>query len=314
MSESLSPSEVQSLFAGLNLAGGAAASTGRLNSAADQTMPGDQFTLPMSLNGDELESLQAWHTELGKAWSRGWTERFASRFTLHTAGLSVVRLRDFISEHTAWQGFQVAPTGHEFPIWVVLDVPLVAAHLDCLLGGTEPAGQPTPRSASPLEQQLTGRLVRSICESLPGSRTTSDFRITAVNSTADWIAGVPVYLACEIVQLDFELRGSGFNGHLSLAIPRVACDALTLPHAAVLPNRNSAGRSLQLRATLAPISLSPTELQELQVGDVLLISQGDQAQCLVSWDGQQQFTATVGAHQGHKAIRLTEPTTKSQTS
>jgi flagellar motor switch protein FliM len=308
MSEPLSPSEVQSLFAGLNLAGGATETTGGSNSASDQTWAGDQFTLPMALDGNELATLQAWQEAFSQEWSRTWTEPFASRFAIQNGTVRVIRLRDFVSAHGDWQGFQVISMRHDCPLWVTLDATLVAAYVDCLLGGQEPAGPLPRRTPGPLEQQLTARLVRSVCDALFGSTPATDWQIRAVNSTTDWIAGIPVYLACEIVQWDFELRSSETSGHLSLAIPRSACSTLSSSHANTRSSPASATATLKLRATLPTISLSSTELQELQVGDVLLTSQGDQAACLVSWDGQQRFTASIGAHQGHKAIRLAAAT------
>ena len=305
MSEPLSPSEVHSLFAGLNLAGSVTDATGRSNSASDQTWAGDQFTLPMTLDGNEFATLKAWQETFRREWSHTWTEPFASRFAIQNSTLRVIRLRDFVSAHSEWQGFQVVATRHDRPLWVALDATLVAAHVDCLLGSQESVSQPTLRTPGPLEQQLTCRLVRSIGDALLGSRPAADWQIKTVNSANDWIAGIPVYLACEIVQFDFELRCSETSGHLSLAIPRGACGTLSSPQSSVPSTAVSETTKFQLRATLPTISLSPTELQELQVGDVLLTSQGNQAPCQVSWDGQQRFTASVGAHQGRKAIRLT---------
>lgn len=303
MSETLSPSEIQSLFAGLDLAGGPTGSLGRSTSIPEQTFAADQFTLPMAMDGEELAALQAWQTAFGKSWSQTWTEPFSSRCSLQIADLQVVRLRDFVTTRAGWQGFQVTASQHGFPVWIALDDTLVAAHLDCLLGGTEPSTDLTPRAYGPLEQQLTGRLVTGLCESLFASHAAAEWQIKIVNSTADWIAGIPVYLSCEIVQFDFDLRCSGANGHLSLGIPRGACHRLSSFRT---PGTSTATSptAVQLRVTLPPISLSPIEFQDLRVGDVLLTPQVGQAPCLVSCHGQPRFTASIGSHQGHKAIRL----------
>lgn len=305
MSETLSHSEIQSLFAGLDLAGGAAGSLGRSASTPEQTWAADQFTLPMTLDGPELAALQAWQTAFGTRWSTAWTEPFASRFTLQNAELKVVRLRDFVNRHEGWQGYQVTAGERQVPVWMALDANLVATHLDCLLGGTEPVSDLTPRPRGPLEQQLTSRLVTGLCEALFSSQGAAEWQIKPVNSAADWIAGIPVYLSSEIVQFDFELRCSGASGHLSLGIPRGACDRLSSFRAAPAANSTRNIQTVQLRVTLPPIPLSLTEFQELQVGDVLLTPQGNQDPCLVSYDGRPRFTASIGAHQGHKAIRLT---------
>ena len=308
MSETLSPSEVQSLFAGLDLAGSAAGMHGRSIAASDPTWSGDQFTLPMALDGGEHAALLAWQAAFGKDWSAAWTEPFVSRFSLGNTELHVIRLRDFVTAHAGWQGFQVTAGERGFPVWLALDDPLLGAHLDCLLGGDEGATPTALRARGPLEQQLAGRFVQSVCESLFAPRTAAGWQIKAVNSEADWIAGIPVFLACEIVQFDFEIVGAGVIGRLSVGIPRGACHKLHSPQASSSPSIAASSTTVQLKATLPTLSLLPTEFQQLQVGDVLLTSQNDQAPCQVSWDGQQRFTASVGSHQGHKAIRLTAAT------
>ncbi len=305
MSETLSPSELQSLFAGLDLAGGAAGPHGRSFSTSDPNWSGDQFTLPLTLTGEEQAALLAWQAAFGKDWSAAWTEPFASRFRLGKVELHVIRMRDFVTDHASWQGFQVTAGERGFPVWLALDDPLLAAHLDCLLGGDEGATRPALRARGPLEQQLAGRLVQSVCASLFAPQTAARWQVKAVNSTTDWIAGIPVYLACEIVQFDFEIVGPGAIGQLSLGIPRGACHKLHSPQTGGIPAVTSSSTTVQLRVTLPTVSLSPTEFQQLQVGDVLLTSQNDRAPCQVFWGGRQRFTASVGSHQGHKAIRLT---------
>ncbi|MES2788948.1 MAG: hypothetical protein V4719_04945, partial [Planctomycetota bacterium] len=261
MSETLSPSEVQSLFAGLDLSGGATASPGRQPAAPEQTWSSDQFTLPVAVAGDELARLQAWQTAFGTSWSQAWTAPFSSSFSLKKpSDLRVVRLRDYVTQHVGWQGFQVTSSRHDFPLWVALDDVLVAAHLDCLLGDQTPSAGAAQRSRGLLENQLTSRLVNSVCEALFIARagTTPEWQFKPVSSVADWIAGIPVYLSCEIVQFDFEVFFSGTSGRLSLGIPRGACDRLA-PSRLTSADHSGCGVAkpaiVQLVATLGQISL-----------------------------------------------------------
>lgn len=308
MSGTLSPSEVQSLFAGLDLSAGQPAGSGTGLTAQEPQADADQFTLPLSLVASELATLEAWQTAIAERFSETATAPLRGRIAPQAAGFQLLRLRDFVTAHSDWHCFQVAPARGGDPVWIALDELLAATHLNCLLGANGPNATSTSgrRPWGALELQLTGRLVNALCESMFAQRSSSQaetWMIKPIQSAAEWIAGLPVYLSCEVVQLQFEVACSGLIGRLSIGIPRRACLDLFRPKSGEGAASNA--QFLTVRATLPPISLTTSEFNQLQVGDVLLTTRNSPAACLVLVDGQLRFEATIGAHQGHKAIRLT---------
>lgn len=313
----LSPSEMHSLFAGLDLASGGAGHCGSVQSARNPPPNADQFTLPLELAADEQAGLQGWQVAFSEHWKETWPESIRNRWSIRNISCKVTRLRDFIAANVDRHRFQMATANTEFMHWLTFDNRLIAAHLDALLGANDT--DPTSgehRMWGPLEHQLTGRLVNGISDSLlpalPGA-TRSGWKISAVDSAEEWLAGLPVFLSCELVEFDLEISCSGSAGRFNIGIPRAIVSRYLDSRSsfAASPARSitgSSGESESLRATLNPISLSQADFNQLEVGDVLLTGDGAQAICQVSLNGQPKFQATIGSHQGHKAIRLVADT------
>lgn len=313
MSGMLSPSEIHSLLTGLDLVRGANSGAVSADSASTAPLSADQFTLPLELAVDERHGLQAWQAAFAQRWQQTWPESIRRRWSIVDIACSVTRLRDFIAANASRHRFQVATTASEFTHWLTIDTCLVTGHLDALLGAsdTEPITGGY-RISGPLEHQLTGRLVNGISDSLfphlPGVNR-SGWKISVVDSAEDWLAGVPVFLSCELVEFEIEVSCRGTVGHLHIGIPRALVSRCPDPRpslgtSSVPPIIGSSGESVSLRATLNPVSLSQAQFDQLQVGDVLLTGEDAQGICQVSINGQPRFQATIGSHQGQKAIRL----------
>lgn len=312
MSGMLSSSEIHSLFAGLDLARGEASGSGSPESACNTPLNADQFTLPLELAAAEREALQTWQTAFAERWMQAWPEAIRSRWSITDISFGVTRLRDFASANSNWRRFQVATASSDFTHWLAVEDRLVVAHLDSLLGAGDIVSDGSlNRTWGPLEQQLTLRLVNGVSDSLfstaPGLNR-SGWKITAVESTEDLIAGVLVFLSCELIQFDIEVACSSARAHLQIGIPRGLGSRLLETKSLLVTSSGQSfdpsGETMSLRATLNPVTLSPTEFDQLQVGDVLLTGEDAGATCRVSLNGQPKFQATIGSHQGHKAVRL----------
>ncbi len=311
----LSPSEIHSLFHGLDLSRSANGLDGPAGSSLESSAESDQFTLPLALAPAERSALLSWQAAFGERWRQSWPERLRSQFALVNAAVNATRLRDFVSTLTDGHGFQAQSSHPQRVLWMVIDEGFVAIHLSCLLGAGESQVTPTvPLTWGSVEQQLTSRLVQGACEILFPETTgqdQSEWRFESVNSPADWIASAPVFLSCELVHFDFEIKGPASSGRLNIAIPRsLAVDfpGIQLSPAASTGEVNMDLRpteTVDLRAILVPLELSQDEFSQLQVGDVLLTAQANQSPCLVVVNGQPRYQATIGSHQGHKAVRLT---------
>jgi flagellar motor switch protein FliM len=301
----LSPSEIESLFGGLDLS-----RTTALNSLdktdTNQTLAAGQFALPLSLVESDRAHLHAWHAECVERWKQTWPESIRHRWSIGSVSIDVQRLRDFFSTIDGWRAFQVSSESADQAHWIVLDDGLIAAHLDCVLGASdlEPSSDRC-QTWGPLEAQLTNRLVADISHSLfpsPAASSNPAWQIAPIDPATDWLSRVPVFLSAEIVQFHLEVNCSGSTGRVRLAIPRSIAN--TLRATSGTTPASSSSKVVELRATLLPIALSRSELNQLQIGDVILTGQPGEATCLVQVTGQRTFEASIGSHQDHKAVRL----------
>lgn len=317
MSGTISPSEMHSLFAGLDLAHGGTGRCGSVESARTPRLSADQFTLPLELAVDERNGLQAWQSALAERWQQTWPESIRSRWSIGGISCKATRLREFMAATVGQHRFQVARGDAEFTHWLSVDDGLVTGHLDALLGASEADSDSDPRRKwGPVEHQLTSRLINSISDSLFPALPEANrpgWQISTIASAEELLSGVSVFLSCELVEFDLVVSRRGSAGHLRIAISRALVSHCLAPGSsyATSPAQSgvgSGGESVSLRATLGPVTLSPAEFDQLQVGDVVLIGGDAQATCQVSSGGQSRFRATIGSHQGHKAIRLVAET------
>lgn len=313
MSGMLSPSEIHSLFAGLDLVRGEAGGNGSLESTCNAPIGAEQFTLPLELAAVERDALQVWQSAFAERWMQTWPEAIRHRWSISNIVCEVTRLRDFVAAQGDWRRFQVATVSSEFTHWLAVDDRLVVAHLDSLLGACDiDSDGSLNRTWGPLEQQLTLRLVNGVSDSLFPTTTglnRSGWKLSAVDSAEDLLAGVPVFLSCELIQFDIEVACSAARAHLQIAIPRGLSGRWletksSLATSSSQPVGDPSGETVSLRATLNPVTLSQPEFDQLQVGDVLLTGEDAGATCRVSLNGQPKFQATIGSRQGHKAVRL----------
>lgn len=307
----LSPSELQSLFGGLRPTPTATGLGGATDAGLHAFSAPCQFTLPLVLDPQQQATAKSWQAAFAERWKQTWPAPLRLRFIVANSTVEATRLQDFATAHVDWQRFQVQATSPEFALWIAVDDCLATAHLDCLLGACETNFTPNfPRQRGPLERQLTTRLIQAVCDSLclPGTRQ-SQWQIELLDSPSDWVAGAPMFLASELIQFAFEVKGARSTGHLSLGIPRQLLRAelgsQTVEQTSPRPTPTDQPLdTIALRATLDTVKLSHSELEELQVGDVLLTSQDAPSTCVITVNGEPKFQATIGSHEGHKAVRL----------
>lgn len=306
MSDTLSPSEFQSLFGGLDLSSQRTPSHARNPvEAADLS---SQFTLPLSLAPADQARLHAWQTTFIRRWQQSWSDAFRKRFCVGESSIALTRLREFVDRHRAWKAFEVRVTQSDFVFWLAIDDQLVTDHLNLLLGAqSDDLSAVTARNWGPVEVQLTSRLVHTVCSSLLPAGHAFDSK--AVDFSADWIAHAPVFLLTEVIQVELQLLCGQSVGSLRLGIPSKVAQAWFAsdddPGAEKLSIENPAGdNSIKLRATLGPIQITSAELRRLEIGDVILLGGGADPQCDVRLNLEHRFTAIIGSHQGLKAIQL----------
>lgn len=312
MSDTLSPSEIQSLFGGLDLSRGLQSAAGPVDASAVANGGAGQFTLPLCLVAVEQAGLLAWQGEFSRRWQQDWTDGFRERFSLGESSVSVTRLRDFIATHQNWRSFQLTTMQPDHTIWIALDDQFLKHYLDFVLAVSPADAKDTGvRNWGSVEIQLTGRLVQGAGRALSDASTHDQptFRVTPLEFSSEWAAAAPIFLLSELVQLEFELHCGLSVGRMHVGVPRALAHSWSksggsgsVDHHAARPAPQT--DAVDLRATLAAIQITRSELQQLEVGDVILLGGDAEAQCEVTLNGESGFQATFGSHAGSKAIQL----------
>lgn len=308
----LSPSEMHSLFHGLDLTGTVPNIAGNAGTSLPPNSPTAQFVLPLEVGSAERTVLIACQAEFRERWPQTWPGILRERFSLTDSQVGSMRLQQFLAAVGDDGCFQ-AQAADQTTLWLMIDETFVRAYSDLLLGASNAADVPGKRYATgPLERQLASRLVQTACEllfssSLPASAR--NWQIEPIASSVGGIASAPVFLACEMVHMDFDISCAVSTGRISLAIPRGqlanwSAGRLNQKSAAHDGTCHETAETVNLRVVLNPLELSHAEFAQLQIGDVLLTGQPGQSPCSVELNGETKFQATVGSHQGHKAIRL----------
>lgn len=327
MSVPLSPSELHSLFSGLDLASG--------HSIRDSNR-GVEFNRQWTAGDLEFDSAQPlWVVEGLEAWQAEFRRRLREVFSqthqpawdaCSQPGASI-RLHHFVAAQRTRQGFRSDSLIPGTPVWIVFDPHFVATHLDLTLGATESQASVAqlpargPIKLGPLEMRLFQRCVFSVCHALTQTTGLLDVReypLHSLMSEEAWIAGIPINLTSILATLEFQLSLGEYSGRLTIALTREGLQSLIPSRGPGSPEfrvRNSdlpGAPSLEpgascstLRVVLARATLTFKELASLQAGDVVLTSQACDAPCEVWVDGAPRFEAQAVTYQGHKAVHLT---------
>ncbi len=204
------------------------------------------------------------------------------------------------------------------PLAMKLSLPLVAGFVDRLLGGgSESIADPAAelRSLSETDRQLASRLSdairQSFVEAIQSKNDAESCRLDRISTALSeaWLSD------CELVRLTFDVRfvqGAGsFDLLLSVDLAESLADQLTVAE----KKQRYESESDRLRLTdwakasrvtvrLAQTSLSPGDLNNLAIGDVLLTEADAGQPCEVLIDDRVTFLAEAGQLDGQKAARL----------
>jgi hypothetical protein len=326
MSAPLSPSELHSLFAGLELSPPAANALSQDDSEFNRQWSADEFGPDGAQPLWAVEGLEAWQLEFSRRFQEALTQTYQPAWAARSKPGTTTRLQHFVAAHCGRQGFRLDNLIPETPVWIVFDPHIVATHLDLILGATESdasvnaAAVNGPIHLGALEVRLFQRCVSSLCRALPHSIEPSELRddsMQILGAEETWISGVPFNLTTVLATLEFRLSLGEYSGDLTIALTREGLQSL-IPSRAL---HSAAGRfQIQnvastpkvitaqslLRVVLARATLNASDFSGLQVGDIILTSQKCDAPCEVWVDGVPRFEASAVTFQDHRAVQITQ--------
>lgn len=179
--------------------------------------------------------------------------------------------------------------------------------IDCMLGGGREPATPLRRPLTEIELRLADRVIRAFLSALKSSwqtATTLPIEMVATRQSAATTAP-----ATALVGVSFELDMVAARGVMHLAIPLTTVAVLlgqrsTPQHPAdsAAPARESG--AIELVASLGETQITPDELSDLAIGDVIATDQLATGPIAVSHEGVVKFEARLGASQGHKALEI----------
>jgi flagellar motor switch protein FliM len=323
MSVPLSPSELHSLFADLDLTPPTGSTPARPAAEVNRQWTGSDFGQDASHPLWMIEGMEAWQAEFRGRLREAFSQTHQANWDAQTQAATAIRLHHFVEANRVRQGFRCDSVVPGTPVWLVFDPHIVAVHLDLSLGATESPSTIGARvrhalAMGPLESRIMCRCVSTICNAMAPVTTLLNLReqdIESLSTNESWIAGIPFNLVTMLAVLEFRLSIGEHSGSLAIALTREGLQSLipqwgfssdSLSERPAEPGESESRKANStLRVVLARATLSPDELAGLQVGDVVLTCQEADSPCEVWVDGVPRFEAAAVTFQDHKAVRLT---------
>ncbi len=191
--------------------------------------------------------------------------------------------------------------------------------LDCLLGGGKRPCSIPDRPPTELEARLATRIAQRLLDELHDLWE----RVLAVNLTVDRIEShahrVRLVAPRErVITLAFETQVAEQTGRFTLCLPlqaiRKIVDKLLAgdlrAKAAIAQGNEPSGKAVELTVQVDLPHVTTSDLERLQVGDVLRTTVESDGAIDVLLDGKPAFEGRLGAVNGRRAIELLRPTSE----
>jgi flagellar motor switch protein FliM len=202
----------------------------------------------------------------------------------------------------------VGDEGSDSRIAVDISLSILLTAINRMLGGSLRDAPLPARPLTQIEQTLSGRFVDRVSRELQvvlGGESTAVWKADPVAEYPDH-AEVPSSTKT-VMSIDFAVQMGSTCGLLRFAIPWSLLEQAARGHnAGATRIGESAGpeASVQLSAVIARWQLSPTELGDLQVGNVIEMDADVGAAIEVELNGNLRFYASPGALRGHRAVKI----------
>jgi flagellar motor switch protein FliM len=276
-----------------------------------------------ALNAGQLQSLRTLHESTPHAFGAALATLLRNPVEIRLAGVDQLTYGQFVHGLDDPSYFSVlkADPLHDR---VLLDVDLTILYpmLDRMLGGGH-ADEPAPhRPPSDIERPLAARIVRLFLEHLQQAWQSAlplRFELLQAESHPRLLRVLPSDET--VALLTFAVTIGNRQGFMRLCFP---CRALrqigdksgnlvgplqssSAAEGAETPADNAAGTpGVELVVTIATTTIAASDLQSLQVGDIILTETAADSPATVSIDGQLDFHGQPGVCDGRKAVVLSD--------
>ncbi len=197
-----------------------------------------------------------------------------------------------------------------------IELSILFPMIERMLGGDLSAATIQQRPLTEIERRLAVRIVELFLEQWKAVCKHVD-SLDLETVTVDSSPCHAVALACKetVTHIPFEMSLGSATGTMSLVIPRSIADncepSVGDTQRYQTPSRD--GRSedpVHVAVVLAETRLPAADIRDLQVGDVMDTEKSTDDPLEVTVDGEPRFEGKPGILDGHKAVRIEEPSVR----
>lgn len=334
MSDALNPNQVEALQQAIT-AGGMSTADGNIFSldrdpAASVPILQYDFKRPERISKDQIRSLKTLHESFARNVGSQWTGLMRAIVEVDIVQVEQMTYAEYtagLSNPTCFG--LVRPDTLDGTVCLELSPQIFFAIVDRLMGG---GGATTYNPERPLTLIET-RLARSVL--LRAMQPLSDAWSTVrpVRFSLEEIESNPLIMQVVppnevVIAFEFNVRSSGFSGTMTLCVPFTVIEPLVdelgrrswafasgdgideerSRQASNSMSRHIGKAGVEVTATLAETTMTLSELQALEVGDVILTGSPADTPSALSVEGQLKFNVIPGTHRGSRVVRVIDPT------
>lgn len=314
--DQLSPAEIQSLIGAVDPS---EADSETKSQAAEIVSRHDTVA---ALDPRSVAGLRRMHGDFCQRLGVGLSALLRADVRLRLADVQQTQWDDLTSRlplPTCLSVLRAEPLGAEAAL--IISPAILYPMINRMLGGNGHPSSPIPRRPlTEIELRLARRILQTAVRELQtvwreivpltlrGDRVESDCANVAIAGEAETV----IVITCEVAldesrgPLSFCMPTSAIEPHARRLATAALADA-NGSHAALRQAAASAGGAIvELTAHLAETTMTPEELLDLQVGDIITTPRLATEPVLVTVEGLPKFHGRVGRHQGHLAVRIEE--------
>jgi flagellar motor switch protein FliM len=188
--------------------------------------------------------------------------------------------------------------------------------IERMLGGDLSTATIQRRPLTEIERRLAVRIVELFLDQWKAVCKRVD-SLDLETVTVDSSPCRAVALACKetVMHIPFEMSLGNARGTVSLVIPRSIADNCEPSDGdgqryQTPSHRGQSGAPVRVAVVLAETRLPAADIRDLQVGDVIDTEKATDDALEVTLDGEPQFKGKPGILDGHKAVRIEEPSVR----
>jgi len=282
------------------------------------------FKRPERVSKDQMLALETLHEAFARNFGASLSGFLRTIVEVRVAACEQMTYGEFVSglpNPTSYNLIQ--PDDLEGQMCLEVSPLIIYPIIDRLLGGTNQDLFIPQRPMTPIEQRLISSVLRRGLDSLSEaweSVRKLEFEIVAHESNPQLVQIVPPNEVVMVIGL--EVRMASRAGTMNLCIPYNVIepvmdelssqswfavsknDADNSAEDQITKNLDQAG--VEVTAVLAETTITLADLSDMKVGDLIVTTKDAKSPSLIFVEQEPKFTAQIGQHRDHRAVRISK--------